>query len=246
MIFNAATLARGWLAVATASGKDGARPQLDRTIHIEAHPHGIRLVATDSYMLLHTWIPTLDEDDLLAQAPDPDEAPTATAVVIDQHGRAKSLCAHLLTLDREAGDDAPPIEARLTLNTLVPAQQAAPAFDGMEALHVTIELPDAEKLILDTYEGAFPSWRSTLAGFAPTSTATLGLNPDLLARVVKAAKVNGHTIAWTFGGPAKAARVHLVDSHPEVEGLVMPVRWDFDADAPRVDDTDTEPAETSR
>jgi hypothetical protein len=37
MMFDAATLARGWLSVALASGKDADRPHLDRTVHVEEH-----------------------------------------------------------------------------------------------------------------------------------------------------------------------------------------------------------------
>lgn len=54
--FDARTLALGWLATSLASSNDDDRPALYRTVHVECFSTGMRLLATDSYMLLRSWI----------------------------------------------------------------------------------------------------------------------------------------------------------------------------------------------
>src|SRR5687768_16742409 len=112
-LFDARTLARGWLSVAIASAADKARPVLHRTVSIEAFPEGLRLVATDSFVLLRSWVPNLDHD--LDPEPGLDEAPYATAVAMDPHGRAKGFLAHVLKLASDEVYDDDPLEVRVDL-----------------------------------------------------------------------------------------------------------------------------------
>lgn len=237
--FDARYLALGWLSVAVASGKDGARPQLDRTVSIEAYPQGFRLVATDSYVLLHTWVPSLGYE--LDPEPALDEAPYASAVVMDPHGRARGFLAHALKLAGDLEDDAPPVEVRVALG--VPeheddeTESATPAFEGMEATYVALELPDAERLKLRTYEGDFPQWRRVLPDFLPVKTQAIGLNPEIIGRLSKLGRLHhGRPLVWTFGGENRMALVEVLDSEPTITGAVMPVRWDFDRNEPRPPD----------
>lgn len=235
-VYDAATLARGWLSVAVASGKDTARPALDRTVSIEAYPEGLRLVATDSYVLLHAWIPAFGYE--LEPEPEIDEAPYATCVAMDPHGRARGFLAHVLKLAIATPDDGPPIEVRVSLGVVEQSDQdAEPSFAGMEATYVVLELPDEERLKLGTYEGDFPAWRRVLPGFAPHQTSTIALNPEIVGRLAKLGKLNGNRpLRWTFGGAGQMALVEVLESEPLVTGAVMPVRWDFDRNAPRPDD----------
>lgn len=235
-VYDARTLARGWLSVAVASGKDAGRPQLDRTIALEAYPEGLRLVATDSYVLLHAWIPDFPHE--LDPEPALDEAPYATAVVMDPHGRARGFLAHVLKLALAEPDDAPPIEVRVSLGVVEePDHDSEPSFEGMEATYVVLELPDAERLKLRTYEGDFPQWRKVLPGFIPHQTSAIALNPEIVGRLSKLGKLNGNRpLRWTFGGENQMALVEVLDSEPLVTGAVMPVRWDFDRNAPRPED----------
>lgn len=39
-------------------------------------------------------------------------------------------------------------------------------------------------------------------------------------------------LGWEFGGAEKAARLTVLNSHPNVSGLVMPCRWDMDRNEP--------------
>ncbi len=228
MMYDAAVLARGWLSVALASAKDNDRPVLDRTVHIEQHPGGLRLVATDSYMLLHTFVPGIDHE--LDPAPGIDEVPISSATARDPYGRARGFLAHVLRL--ASGEDADPIEIRVRLNVIAEATAQA-SFAGMEAHHVVVEQPDVERLVLDVVDGPYPVWRPLLADVHPVPTERVALSPDIVGRLARVAKVQPLArIGWTFAGEQKAARVDLIDSDPYVDGIVMPCRWDFDRNAP--------------
>ena len=171
--FDARHLARAWLAVTLASSSDKARPQLHRTVSIEAFPTGVRLAATDSYVLLRAWVPALDCDD--DPEPDLDEAPLRTAVVMDPHRRAKSFLTHVLKLATKAEKDefAPTVEVFLSLHVtdadLGDPGTAAPTFEGMEARYAVLDLYDQERLKLRTYDGAYPSWRGVVDSFKPAA-----------------------------------------------------------------------------
>lgn len=233
-IFDARTIARGWLAVAIASGTDDSAPALCRTVAIEAYSEGVRLVATDSYVLLRSWVPNIEHE--WSTEPDLDSAPYATAVAIDPHGRAKGFLAHVLRI--AANDDADdPVEVRLNLGVVDEVEASArPAFEGMEARYVVLELVDAERLKLHTYDGAFPNWRTLAAGFKSKATKQIALAPDIVGRLAKLGKIHpAATLGFSWGGELGAAHVELLKSDPPVEGLVMPCRWDFDRNSPYVE-----------
>lgn len=232
MVFDAGTISRAWLSVAYASGSDKDRPQLDRTVAVESYPDGVRLVATDSYMLLTAWVSAYEPGD--APEPDIDEAPVSTAVVRDVDGRGKSLFGHLLKLADD--DDTPAFEVSLTVGVGPEASQGA--FDGLEASWLVVEHADHERLKLHTYDGEYPNWRKVVEGFSGEKTAAIALNPAIVARLAKVGKLHpASSLRWQFGGVNKMAAVE-VDGYPLVSGFVMPVRWDFETNAPR-DDEDT-------
>lgn len=232
--FDARSLARGWLSVAVASGKDSGRPALDRTMSIEAYPTGLRLVATDSYVLLRSWVPNIEHD--LEPEPSLDEAPYATAVAMDPHGRGRGFLGHVLRL--AAQENALPVEVRVSLGVVDEIDETDQgAFAGMEARYVVLDLPDQERLKLQSYDGSYPSWRGLQ--FKGETTARVGLNPAIIGRLAKLGKVHKEAmLGWEFGGEVGAARLVVVGADPTCEGLVMPCRWDFDRNAPRVDDED--------
>lgn len=226
LTFDAGWLARGWLSVAEASSKDKARPALNRTVCVEFHADGVRLVATDSYMLLTTWVPCFEKTSM-GETPPPgpglDEAPYSTVVAIDEDGRAKGLFAYLLGLTEAKG--APEILVRLTEGPAPESTGPALVFDSLAGDCLTIAADDREALILGLYDGDYPTWRPLVGRFHGAMTPTLALNPDILGRVVKMAKVGGADhIGWAFGGTIGPARV-TVEGSPPITGLVMPVRW---------------------
>lgn len=231
--FDGQQLARGWLSVVIAASKDKARPILSRTVHIEVFDQGVRLISTDSYVLLRAWVTKLYSD-----APEPglDEAPTRTVIAHDPHGRAKNLLWYLLNLSR--GEDADPIEVDLIPgDTLRDDTAAQAAFDGMAKEWVTIAVPDKERLKLPTIEGDFPDWRPLDAAFQAEPTDGVALSPEIVKRLADLERTAGTTsLLWRFGGAEKAARVDLPNVFPRIRGLVMPQRGDWgvvDGDAPQ-------------
>jgi len=232
-LFDARHLARGWLSVALASAKDSDRPALDRTVAIEAYLTGIRVTATDSYMLLTTWIPNLDNE--FEPSPSIDEAPYTTAVAMDPHGRGKGFLAHALHLAKSLEDVPLPVSLDLgVIDQVDETDQATLA--GLEAAYVKLELPEgAERLRLRTYEGLFPSWRP-IARFTAAPSTRIRLSPDIVTRLAKVEKYQpGVKLSFEWAGENAAARFSTHMGWPEIEGIVMPCRWDFDADRPRDD-----------
>lgn len=94
--FDPFMLARGWLSVALASARDNDQRSLDRTVEVEAYHEGLRVTATDGYVLLTSFVPNVDHKP--SDEPDKGVAPYATAVAMDPHGRGRSLLAHVLKL----------------------------------------------------------------------------------------------------------------------------------------------------
>lgn len=251
-LFTGDLLSRGWLSTAIASSTDKDRPALHRTVSIEAFSTGLRLVATDSYVLLRSWVPNVDHP--FESEPALDEAPYATAIATDPHGRARNFLAHVLKLSKaaEKADEMPP-EVRLNLGVVDEVDSSVqPSFAGLEARYVVLELVDdaAERLKLLTYEGAFPEWRNL--GFTPEATTAIALNPDIVGRLSNLAKyLPGASLGFEWGGTLGVARMtarYGVDDVPPtdvpaVEGLVMPCRWDFDRNEPRIDEPDDDQAD---
>jgi DNA segregation ATPase FtsK/SpoIIIE-like protein len=231
-IYDARAIAPAWLSVAVASSKDKARPQLDRTILIEAYGQGCRLTATDAYALLTAWVPNVEHE--WDPEPSLDEKPYATAIAFDSHGRGRGLLAHALALLEEqekAKDPDAEVHVRLSLGVVDVDDQS---FEGMDPTHVTIEVPGREKVKLRCYEGEYPNWRKILTSMEPRSTVGVALAADRLAQMAKLAKYHpAYPVRFTFSGESAAVRVEVTDQ--PIEGIVMPVKWDFDLDAPRVD-----------
>lgn len=237
--YNAARLAKGWLSVALASGKFADLPPLYRTVALEHYETGVRLIATDQFVMLHSWVPSVNCDD--APAPALSEGPIRTAIARDVDGRAKGLLAYMLKLAAELAkadslEDPPEIRLYLDVTEVEPS---APTLDGFEQRYVVLEVPDSERLQLPTYEGDFPEWRRLTSSFAGEETDVIALNPEILGRLGKLGKLHGGTpLLWSFGGQQKMARLEVADSNPDVRGVVMPCRWDFDRDQPYKSATD--------
>lgn len=231
MIFDALYIARGWLAVRLAAADKGAEmPGFARSMHIEQHAAGVRLVATDSYVLLCSWVPDLEHS--IEDEPGLDETPIAVATALDPHHRAKGFLAHALKL--ATADDAPQIDVRVRLNVGGLVDDRRPSLPGLEVRSVVLEMPDVERVVLDCWDGPWAAWRSVLGNLRPVDTRVIALNPDIVGRLAKVGPIHpGSLLGWTFGGPTRPARLDVINSEPPVEGLVMPCRWDFDRDAPR-------------
>ncbi len=231
LTFPAGRLSRGWRAVAVAAGTDSATPQFDRAILIEQFPAGVRLVATDATVLLHSWVPAVADD--LAPEPSMDEAPLATAIALDPHGRAKGMLAHLQQME---GKEDIAIDVRMDLGIIIQADDDRPSFEGMEARWCVLEATGRERVQLRLHEGVWPEWRKIVSDHSAVAVSRVALSPEMIGRLAKLGKVQPDTrLGWIFGGEDKAAAVELIDSDPFVSGVVMPCRWDLATNTPAED-----------
>ena len=238
--FDARYLARGWLAVATFSGKDNAAPALSKTVLVEAFPDGVRLVATDRYILMTSWVPALDKEG--NPEPELDEAPDSRTIVHDPAGRGSGLMGYLLQLvtkdDGTSVDEQVPVMFRL--DGVRGALPGAPAtFDGMERRWVEFDFPGCERVVLEALDLEYPPVQALLAKFRPKRTTAIGLNPELLAKLGKLRTLfPGLHLVWEFGGTESMARVSLFASTPSVRGAVMPVRYRTEAEIRREEEAE--------
>lgn len=238
MIFDPITLARTWLPVSIASSTDSSRPQLCRTVHLEEFESGVRLAATDSYILLHGFAlnQATQADNPLTPAPMLDAEPERTATIIDPHGRGAGLLAYAYKL--ATAKDADPDDYPVSIDLDVTDPGSVGSFDGMDARRARIAV-HGESLILPIYEGSFPEWTKVTADRPAISSPRIALHPARLKQLVKASSYTPNLgIGWSFTGPNSAATVELIDSDPYVAGVVMPVRWDLDTNAPVVTEND--------
>jgi hypothetical protein len=218
--FYVEDLARRWLSVSVAAATDKDRPALYKTVCVEVFEgRGARLTSTDSYLLLTTWVPLVDERG--SEPPTLDEAPDVTVVAIDPDYRAAGLLRYALQLDAR-DEEAAPLELKLGVGIVHEAD--AGTFEGMEPRWVTLEVPSMERVQLPIYEGAYPSWRVIESAFTAQRTTGVALNPEILGRLGPLAKYWPlAALLWHFGGEEKLARLEL-DVVPPIDGLVMPIR----------------------
>jgi hypothetical protein len=220
LTFDAGLLARGWLSAFLATGSDPEVPVLYQTLRLEAFGDGIRLTATDRYMLLSAWIPTVDgigERGI-------DEIPDHSLTFCDHDTRAKGFVSYLKKLaDRAVKEDRPAPQVNLRLG--VAADEGdSPGFPGMELEQVAIEFPDSETVRLGVVEGEYPAWRALLADHKPVKADNFALNPDLLSRVSALGKIHGAYLRFTLGGARKMLLLEPVtDVPPVIRGGLMPV-----------------------
>lgn len=213
---DARTFARAWKSCALASGKDKERPVLDRTVAIESYPSGVRLIATDGYILLHSWVGLEG-----AKEPARKSKPKVTVVARDLHGRAVGLASHIINITAE--EDAPILDLRLVLG--LDDEDEPGTFSGLDRTVVTLEIPDQERLKLPIVESPYPDWRQLLSGFTPVTTDAIALHAERLERIAKLGKIHAERpIRWKFGGEDRMALLDVVDAEPSVSGCVMPLR----------------------
>lgn len=226
--FDAKTLAVAWFSASLASGTDKDIPVLNSTLLLEEYEQGVRIIATDRYMLLHAFAPNIDHkpDD----APDLDIAPLRSVVAIDSAHRSNNLLGYLLgkakaiEKDENSLDEAP----LLTLDlAAAEAEDGAMAFEGLGRHKVALDYEGRERVTLDIFGGDYPVWRGLLAGFKSVKTNNIGLNPAFLGRLGRLGKLhNGSPVIWTFGGENKVAHLNVLTGSVPVGGLIMPVRWE--------------------
>lgn len=249
MRFDAPLLALGWLPVAQASVKDKSGI-LDKTIAIEVYPTGLRLTATDRFVLLTSWVPTLAGD--VDDEPRLEEAPDRTVVVHDGDGRGRGLLAYILAIktrrEKDLGRDLTPGELAATVEFDVrmpdgTIPDADVPLEGMEPTYTVIDVPDTERVYLPVIESLYPDWRAIRASHTAGLTDTILIHPDRLGPLAKAGRWADGGVLWTFGGEDRPALIEWPSASPHLAGVVMPMRIHLPGEAPTADTADEEPAE---
>lgn len=207
----AAQFADAWRTVWTCVGDDDGQPQLYRTVYIELHGEGVRLVATDTYMLVAAWLGFEDYSPPIKTEPD------KRWIVVDHDARVKAMCSWLA---KSAKDDAE-MEITLTDGQLVDDRRPTLA-PFLERNGVTIDA-GTEQVGLYQSEASPIDWRGLLKLGGGEATERLALGADMLGRF--AAMKLADPVRFSLSGDTKPARWASKSpaSHP-VDGLLMPIR----------------------
>lgn len=232
MRLDAPTLARAWLSVAQASAGKDDLITLGRTIALEEYPTGLRLVATDRFVLLTAWVPDLAAR--FPREPGLDEAPDRTVIAHDGDGRGKGLLGYVLTLARRDDLDEQPdgtLEVLLEFDVRLPAGADA-TLEGLEPTYATLTVPDVERVYLPVVEATYPEWRGLVLDHTPQDTKAIALSPELIGRVAKVARWSDGPLVVTFGGAERVAAIEYPEADPHVSGLLMPRRWVLPGEEP--------------
>lgn len=220
MQFNAFVFGRSWNSVALAQGNDKSRPALFRTTLIEMFPDGVRLVSTDSYLLLKAWIPEIDTPD--APEPGHDELPDEVAICADVDQQVTSLMRYAQMVTKKDGADTD-VAIEMRLGTML-AEQGTLA--GMDQHAVTFRLDHAYDQILEApvYDGSFPSWRPLWFSHRWTQTGLVAFGTDAFQRLGKLSALwDRASLRFELGGTLGVSKVHIIAPDVTVSGLAMPV-----------------------
>lgn len=213
----AAWIGNAWQPVWQATGTDDNRPTLHRTICIEWYDgQGIRLISTDSYILLAAWIGVTEE------RPEPhlDVAPDAETIVADHDKRGLGLIKYAAACAR-ADKDPDGHYHRLRLAVTRPAgSRRTPALaDSLEAEVLAISY-EGEHVELPIVETPYISWRALITGGTPAAPAAISMSPHVLDVLAK----TGANFTWRFAGENGPIRLDTIDTLPRLSGIAMPVR----------------------
>jgi hypothetical protein len=223
LVFDPVAFAHAYAACRVLASTDDARPALMGT-HVEVFDDGVRLVATDSYALITTWVGYRGTD---GAAPPPlGEMPgdRFTLTGGDLLGQvAKHAKKDAAALARE-GLQTP----AMTLRTGVKASEGTLAGLAQPVGNLSY----AGELLATTplLEGDYPDWRR-LAARDPSAAETVTLSTELLRRVATAAALVGNVTRLDTAGELGSLR-WVVDAmwdngeivKPGALILMMPVR----------------------
>jgi hypothetical protein len=184
-VLSARRFSRAWGNVALATIEDDDHP-LHRSMLVESYDYrGVRLVTTNNYLLLRSWVSTDWEPE-----PDEDEVPDETVVVLDADNRAGALMKYLRSLTKKAED--PDEELRLLVRHESADDNGGQlTLGGNLAGEIAVFGIDLEQVALPTFEGSFFDWRRAELPTAPSESNTAGIGPDTLARLGKIGFVSG-------------------------------------------------------
>lgn len=215
LVLPATTLATAWTNVALAMSRDDSRPVLC-SMAVEVYgAEAVRLVATDSYMLMHSFVSDGDEVPITV-----DPLRTLVAYDFDQH--ALKLMKWLLT---------PRIRKEQRYVTLTIGDDDILTVDVGGAT-ARLEILTSKGSFVgdvgtDPAPVVFPNWRGIVLNEAtkPKPTEAVAFSAALLARVCRA-KIGDKALKFEPCG-ALGPTTFTAKSDPPLYGLVMPVRTEL-------------------
>lgn len=219
--FNAWNLARSWASVALAQSEDDGRPVLYRTTLIETFETGIRLLSTDTFVLLKAWVPNTDHSD--ATEPLIEELPDDVAICRDLDHRVLGLMKYTQKITKEDGLDTP-----ITMEFAVGTQDGSDhnTLEGLAAstVHFRITEKYDESIETPIFEGVYPNWRPLWDGHKWSPAASIGFGANGILRLGKLSGLwDKAVIQFELGGPVGVAKIKIEGpSDVNVTGLVMP------------------------
>jgi hypothetical protein len=211
-------LGRAWAASQIVAPEDSGRPVLDRAALVEMFDgHGMRLVSTDSYVLVRAWVPFDDEGENLE--PDLNEPADSSFVVADPDHRGWGLLKYIAKLYKKELDEALVPKVTLSLQREVPNDQGV--FEGLAAETLRIEWPEHEEVVLPIIESDFPDWRHVENQHRTEATNSVSFTSLTLGSLAKLCELHkGYTIDWKLGGDLGVIHWSL----GPISGLLMPAR----------------------
>lgn len=235
--FNAWNLARSWASVALAQSEDDGRPVLYRTTLIEMFETGIRLLSTDTFVLLKAWVPNVNNP----TAPEPliEELPDGVAICRDLDHRVLGLMKYVQKITKDDG-----IDTRVTMEFAIGEQEGSEqnSLEGLSAstVHFRIVEKYDESIETPIFEGAFPNWRPLWHGHKWAPASTIGFGAHGILRLGNLSKLwDKATIQFELGGNVGVAKIRIEGpSDVNVTGLVMPTGRPGDEQSGTVPESD--------
>lgn len=200
LTFDAKTFAPAWIAASIAQCNDDVRPVLC-SVQIEQFVGGLRVIATDSYMIVRAWAALNDKPE-----PSLKTKPLRTFTAHDPDKRAAVLMRWAIKS-----------RAELVKVDFGPDLRLSVANESISLLPATI-----------VDDNDYPEWRALWDDHPPSPTDRVGINPHLMFPRLQAIHklVGGRHDPIIFeirGDEKKPVRWH-VEHVPTVNGLLMPVR----------------------
>jgi hypothetical protein len=238
--YHAALLCRAWQAVWCAVDPDAP------TMLVEVFDRwGIRLVATDSYIMLWAFVPAPTSPDWettgadgAGSAPRLDEAPGWSFTVADPEGLGQRWAAHYGKPKRVKGN--PTERVSLALGTIEDAGQ--PTLSGDLAKRGAVLSGGSSRVLLPLIETVPLAWAESARAATDRGYKTRPRGGGWAFRAPRIVQLGrlaqgapDAKLALTFCSPQTPVLVHL-DMIPPVDGLVVP--W---ADPQRQPEVETRP-----
>lgn len=219
--FNAWSLAKAWNSVALAQSTDRDRPTLYRTTLIEQYPEGIRLIATDSFVLLKAWVP--DVDNRGAVEPAQDVEPEESMVCMDRDRRIQGLMSYAMKQTADDGQETRHTMS-MVLGTVRPESQIQ--LSGMAQASVSFHFGSEydERIESPIFDGAFPPWKGLWYAHEPAETAMVTFGANGFLRIGKLSALwDKASIRFVLGGIFGVCKFYVDAPDVNVEGLAMPI-----------------------